>query len=118
MEGHAGSKGAVTSAREARKIAHERRMRPCRRLERRPRGRFCGMQVLGDYSSAVISHISNGYIASVRGETVDPASASSVDERLLATALAHMCRIPRCVLAARPVAVAEHGARAIRRIVC
>src|SRR5262249_19084371 len=48
--------------------------------------------------------------------------ASGVDKRLLAAPLAHMCRIPRHVAAARPVAVAEHGARPVcryfRRRVC
>src|SRR5258706_8364967 len=113
--GHAASKGAITFALEARKIAHERRMKLRLCVERRRRGRFWRTQVLEDYSSAVISHIFNGFIASVSGETVEPASASGVDERLLAAPLAHMCRIPRRVLATRPVAVAEHGAAAIRR---
>jgi hypothetical protein len=62
---------------------------------------------MGDYSSAVIFHISNGFIASVCGETIKPASASGVDERLLAAPLTHMRRIPRRVLAARPVGVTE-----------
>src|SRR5580692_4748078 len=56
-----------------------------------------------------------GSIVSVGGETVEPAGASGVDERLLAAPLAHMRRIPRHVLAARPVGVAEHRARTIRR---
>src|SRR5262249_44535862 len=46
---------------------------------------------------------------------IEPASASRVDKRLLAAPLAHMRRIPRRVLATRPVAVAEHGAGTIRR---
>src|SRR5262252_1325874 len=82
---------------------------------RRRRGRFCNMQVLGDYGSAVISQLFDGFITSVGSEAVDPASASGVDEGLLGAPLAHMRRIPRRVLAARPVAVAKHGPRAIRR---
>jgi hypothetical protein len=113
--GHASSEGAVTFAREARKIGHQRRMRLRRRSTQGRRGWFCGMQVLGDDSSAIISRIFNRFIASIDGETVEPASAAGVDERLLGAPLAHMRRIPRGVLATRPVGVAEHGARAIRR---
>jgi hypothetical protein len=76
------------------------RLRRC--VERLRRDRFCGMQVLGDYNDTVISHISDGFIASVSGETIEPASASGVDERLLAAPLVHMRRIPRRVLATRP----------------
>jgi hypothetical protein len=52
---------------------------------------------------------------SVRGEAVEPTSAAGVNEGLLGTPLAEMRGIPRGVLAARTVAVAEHGAGAIRR---
>src|SRR6516225_9570319 len=56
-------------------------------------------------------------ILSLEGKAVDPARAAGVDERLLAAALAHVRRIPRRVLAARPVHMTEHGARAVRRYV-
>src|SRR6516165_1704598 len=54
-------------------------------------------------------------IASVGGETVEPAGAAGVDERLLGAPLAHMRRIPRRVPAAGAVGVAEHGARPVCR---
>jgi hypothetical protein len=46
-------------------------------------------------------------LLSIDGEAVNPARASGVAERLLATPLAHMRRIPRRVLAARPVHVTK-----------
>jgi hypothetical protein len=55
--------------------------------------------------------------ASVDREAIKPARATGVDQRLLATALAHMRRIPRHVLAACPVHVTEHGAGTVRRYV-
>jgi hypothetical protein len=67
-------------------------------------------------------NVSDAAIASIGGEAVEPAGASGVDKRLFAAPLAHMCRIPRRVPAARPVGVAEHGARPVcryfRRRVC
>src|SRR5579872_6190078 len=59
--------------------------------------------------------LSNVSIASVYGKAIEPAGATGVDQRLLGASLAQMRSIPRDVRAARPVAVAEHGARAIRR---
>jgi len=48
-------------------------------------------------------------------EAVNPARASSIVERLLAAALAHMRSIPRRVLAACPIHVTKHCAHAVRR---
>jgi hypothetical protein len=93
---------------------HQRRTRSRRCVERRRRSWFGRYGVVGDYGSAVIPHVSR-YVASVSGKTVDPASASGVDERLLGAPLAHVGRIPGGVLAARPVAVTEHRSRTIRR---
>jgi hypothetical protein len=74
--------------------------------------RYAGV---GDHSAGVISkNVFDVSIASV-GETVEPAGASGVDERLFAAPLAYVRCIPRRVLATRPIAVAKHGARAVRR---